>query len=240
VAQLWQFLDAKGDVMRLFLALMGTILILAQTAPASARDQMNILVMGDSFMTSNGSHGNAVPNVLARNLGPTAKVKSRAVTGARYGYKMPITGALGFNISKQYRDDNWDYVVMNGGGNDLWLGCGCMRCHKRLNKLISPDGTKGQIPTAVHRARSTGAKVIYVGYLRSPGLGSPIEHCKKVGKALEARIAVMAKQDPGVSFVSLADMVPHGDSSFHGADMIHPSKKGSAAATNRIVAAIRQ
>ena len=238
VSSLRQLLDVKGDVMRKFLTLMSLALILAQAAPASAREKMNVLVMGDSFMTSNGSNGNAVPNVLARDLG--AKVKSTAVTGARFGYKMPITGALGFNISKQFRDGNWDYVVMNGGGNDLWLGCGCMRCKKRLNRLISADGTTGQIPTAVRRARQTGAQVIYVGYLRSPGLGSPIEHCKKVGAALEARIAVMAKQDVGISFVSLADMVPHGDSSFHGSDMIHPSPKGSIAATQRIVAAIRQ
>lgn len=223
--------------MRFYLALVGTILMLAQTAPASARDQMKVLVMGDSFMTSNGSDGHAVPHALARDLGVT--VKSTAVAGARFGYKLPLTGALGFNISKQYRDGNWDYVVMNGGGNDLWLGCGCMRCQKRLNRLISPDGTQGQIPTAVHRARASGARVIYVGYLRSPGLGSPIEHCKKVGAALEARISVMARQDAGVSFVSLADMVPHGDSSFHSSDMIHPSAKGSIAASKRIAAAIR-
>lgn len=224
--------------MRGLLAILSLIVVLGQTTAADARDQMRVLVMGDSFMTSNGSAGHAVPHLLAKKLG--AKVKSTAVAGARYGYKMPLTGALGFNISKQFRQDKWDYVVMNGGGNDLWLGCGCMRCQKRLNKLISPDGSKGQIPAAVNRARSTGAKVIYVGYLRSPGLGSPIEHCKKVGAALEARIAVMARQDPGVSFVSLADMVPYGDSSYHGADMIHPSKKGSAAATNRIIAAIKQ
>lgn len=223
--------------MRFYLALVGTVLMLAHTAPASARDQMKVLVMGDSFMTSNGSNGHAVPHVLARDLGVT--VKSTAVAGARFGYKLPLTGALGFNISKQYREDNWDYVVMNGGGNDLWLGCGCMRCQKRLNRLISPDGTLGQIPTAVRRARASGARVIYVGYLRSPGLGSPIEHCKKVGAALEARISVMARQDAGVSFVSLADMVPHGDRSFHSSDMIHPSPKGSIAASKRIAAAIR-
>jgi acyl-CoA thioesterase-1 len=224
--------------MRFLTALMGIILILTQTAPASATGSMAVLVMGDSFMTANGSSGDAVPNALARDLG--VNVKSRAVTGARYGYRMPITGALGFNISKQYRDDNWDYVVMNGGGNDLWLGCGCMRCHKRLNRLISPDGTQGQIPTAVRRARQSGAHVIYVGYLRSPGLGSPIEHCKKVGAALEARISVMAQQDSGVNFISLADMVPYGDSSFHSSDMIHPSPKGSMAASKRIASAIRR
>lgn len=222
--------------MRILGALLGIFIALGVAESADARDRMNVLVMGDSFMTSNGAKGHAVPHELARNLG--ANVKSRAVAGARYGYRMPLTGALGFNISKQFRSGDWDYVVMNGGGNDLWLGCGCNRCQKRLNRMISSDGTKGQIPDAVRRARATGAKVIYVGYLRSPGLGSPIEHCKKAGAALEARISVMARQDPGVSFVSLADMVPYGDSSFHGADMIHPSVKGSAAASARITAAI--
>lgn len=223
--------------MRILGALLGLVLVMAQPDPVVAADKMNVLVMGDSFMTSNGSAGYAVPSILARDLG--AAVKSTAVAGARYGHRLPITGALGFNISKQYRAGDWDFVVMNGGGNDLWLGCGCMRCKKRLNRLISPDGTSGQIPTAVRRARASGAEVIYVGYLRSPGLGSPIEHCKKVGAALEARIAVMAMQDPGVSFVSLADMVPDGDSSFHSVDMIHPSPKGSTAAAKRIISAMQ-
>ena len=198
---------------------------------------MRVLVMGDSFMTTNAGTKSAFPHVLEQSLG--IKVRSQAVMGARYGYNLPLTGALGMNIAKQYRKGNWDWVVMNGGGNDLWMGCGCTRCKRRLNRLISPDGLKGAIPSTVARARASGARVIYVGYLRSPGLGSPIEHCRKVGDALEARIAVMAKHDPGVSFVSLADMVPHGDSSYHALDMIHPSPKGSAAAAKRVLEAIK-
>ncbi|MDF1726107.1 MAG: SGNH/GDSL hydrolase family protein [Sulfitobacter sp.] len=220
------------------LALLAFALCLSQPAVAQSSRPLDVLVMGDSFMTSNGKTRNAVPHLLAEAL--DAKVHSRAISGARFGYRLPLTGALGFNISKQWRDGDWDFVVMNGGGNDLWLGCGCMRCKRRLNQLISPDGTRGQIPSAVARARASGAQVIYVGYLRSPGLGSPIDHCRKVGNALEARISVMARHDPGISFVSLADMVPHGDSSFHGLDLIHPSIKGSRAATGRIVRAMQE
>lgn len=222
--------------MTLRIAFWGMVLCLFSTA-LTANEPMRVLVMGDSFMTTNAAAGQAVPHQLERGLG--VKIRSQAVMGARFGYNLPITGALGMNIAKQYRAGDWDWVVMNGGGNDLWMGCGCTRCKRRLNRLISPDGRKGSIPATVARARASGARVIYVGYLRSPGLGSPIEHCKKVGDALEARIAVMAKQDPGVSFVSLADMVPHGDASFHALDMIHPSPKGSAAAAKRVVAAIR-
>jgi lysophospholipase L1-like esterase len=205
---------------------------LFSAAMSHANEPLRILVMGDSLMTSHAQSKQAVPNFLEKTLG--ARVKSRATAGARYRYIMPITGALGLNISKQYRDGPWDWVVINGGGNDMWLGCGCMRCKRRMNKLISPDGKRGEIPELVSKARRAGAKVAYVGYLRSPGMWSPIEHCKAEGDALEARIAVMAQRDQGVTFISLADMVPTGDRSFHAPDMIHPSAKGSRAAAARI------
>ncbi len=213
------------------LAMAATALIISAVS-VQAKEPLRILVLGDSLMTTHAMTNQAVPDALERDLG--AQVKSRAFSGARFRYLMPITGALGMNISKQYRKGPWDWVVINGGGNDLWLGCGCTRCTRRLNKLISPDGTSGEIPALVSKARRDGAKVAYVGYLRSPGMWSPIENCKDEGDALEARISVMAQRDHGVSFVSLADMVPTGDRSFHAADMIHPSVKGSKAAADRI------
>lgn len=49
----------------------------------------------------------------------------------------------------------------------------------------------------------------------------------------------MAARDSGVHFISLADLVPHGDRSYHAADMIHPSVKASRAIAARIAAVIR-
>ena len=222
--------------MRTLLGLLGLISILGLRGPAAA-DPLRILVMGDSFMTSNGSSDHSVPEQLSRLL--DAQIKSTAVTGARHIYRLPLTGMMGMNIGKQYRAGRWDYVVMNGGGNDLWMGCGCGACTRKMDRLISRDGRRGVIPGAVMRAHKGGAHVIYVGYLRSPGRWSPIEGCKKLGDELEARIARLAALDRGVTFVSLAGMVPKGDGSFHAGDMIHPSPKGSAAAARRIAAAIR-
>ncbi len=162
-----------------------------------------------------------------------------AIRGARYRYSLPIAGALGLTIPNPCRAVAWDWVAINGGGNDLWMGCGCSKCERRMNQLISAGGTGGDIPTLVAKARRSGAKVAYVGYLRSPGMWSPIEHCKAEGNTLEARIAIMAKRDQGVIFVSLADMVPTGDKSFHAADMIHPSIKGSRAAAARIAKVLK-
>jgi lysophospholipase L1-like esterase len=90
------------------------------------------------------------------------------------------------------------------------------------------------------RLRRTGAKVIWLGYLRSPGFGSPIEGCKDEGDELEARIARMAGLVDGIYFVSNADLVPHGDTSFHGLDRIHPSPKGAQAIAARAADFIRR
>ena len=49
----------------------------------------------------------------------------------------------------------------------------------------------------------------------------------------------MAARDAGVTFVSIADLVPDGDSSYFAIDMIHPSVKGSRAIADRIAGVIR-
>ncbi len=109
-----------------------------------------------------------------------------------------------------------------------------MACDRRLTRLIAPDGTGGVIPDLIARIRKTGARVIYVGYMRSPGRSSPIEKCHDEGDALEARISQYASRDAGVFFVSLADLVPDADLSFHTLDRVHPSVKASRAIGLRI------
>lgn len=212
------------------------VLMLLST-PVGA-DQARILAIGDSFFATYSQSDRSIPDVVAHELGQ--RVTNRSVMGARMIYKLPLTGAMGFNIARQYRPGPWKWVIMNGGGNDLWLGCNCSRCDRKMTKMISKDGTRGEIPSLVSKIRSGGAQVIYVGYLRSPGRGSPIEHCRDEGDELDARIARMAQRDQGVWFVPMADMVPYGDRSFHAADMIHPSHKGAAAVSKRVAKIIAQ
>lgn len=201
------------------------ILACGLAAPAMADGGLKVLAMGDSLLASHKVSGRSVTGVMSRFLG--VRVVDHSVAGARMLYKLPITGSMGFNISKQFRRGDWDWIVLNGGGNDLWFGCGCKRCDRKINRLIAKNGARGEIPKLVRKLRSTGAQVVYVGYLRSPGVGSPIEHCRDEGDELERRIAALAETDAGIHFLSLADMVPHGDRSYHAIDMIHPSLKGS-------------
>lgn len=215
------------------------ILLVGGSSTVVARDyNSRILTMGDSLLAAHSISGRAVSNAVGKMLGE--KVINRSVVGARIIYGLPITGALGLKIAKQYRVGKWDWIILNGGGNDLWLGCGCNKCERKINRLISGNGRGGEIPRLVSKLRKTGARVIYVGYLRSPGVGSPIESCRDDGDELERRIAAMANADKGVYFLSLAKMVPIGDRSYHGFDMIHPSLKASREIGKRIADIIRR
>lgn len=197
-----------------------------------------ILAMGDSLMAWHSVSGNSIAHAVGDAL--NEPVANHAISGARVIYKLPVSGAMGMKIANQYKKGDWDWVVLNGGGNDLWLGCGCGACDKRMGRMISEDGRKGAIPHMVDSLRGTGAKIVYVGYLRSPGAWSPIEGCKDDGDRLEARIKKLADIVPEMHFVSLEDLVPHGDRSFHAMDMIHPSLKASREIGQRVAKVIKE
>ncbi len=215
-----------------------SIVLSACSENLSESERSRILTMGDSLLSSNAFSGHSVSDAVEESLGET--VLDRSVMGASVLYGLPISGAMGMKIEKQYTPGKWDWIILNGGGNDLLFGCGCGQCTRKINRLISEGGEYGAIPGLVAYLRNTGAKVIYVGYLRSPGVGSPIESCKNDGDELEGRIAKMAAADSGVYFLSLTEMVPYGDRSFHKADMIHPSVKASKEIGQRIAKIINQ
>lgn len=217
--------------------LVALALLTGCTEAVPRDNSARILAMGDSMMAWNSGARASVSHNVENILGEP--VIDRSVIGARMFYHLPISGALGMNISKQYRPGDWEWVIMNGGGNDLWFGCGCRKCEAKMNRMVSVDGHSGSVPDLVQSIRKSGARVIYLGYLRSPGVGSLIDHCRDEGNAFEQRLKTMAETDPGVHFVSLADMVPFGDTSFHGFDMIHPSPKATREIARRIAAIIR-
>jgi lysophospholipase L1-like esterase len=224
--------------MRILFVFGFLMVTLAACTEAVPRDKpARILAMGDSMLAWHGASRAAVSHNMEAILGEP--VIDRSVVGARIFYHLPVSGALGMNISQQYVPGNWDWVVMNGGGNDLLFGCGCKRCDRKLGRMISTDGQHGSVPDLVREIRASGARVIYVGYLRSPGVGSMIDHCRDEGEAFEQRLAAMAASESGVHFVSLVDLVPYGDRSYHAFDMVHPSLKASREIAKRIAAIIR-
>jgi hypothetical protein len=213
------------------------MLLLGCGEPAGEEKGARILMLGDSMFASNRAGAAGVADGIETEL--QTRVLDRSVFGARYFHPLPVSGAAGMRLSAQYREGDWDFVVLNGGGNDLLLGCGCGPCGGMLDRLVTPDGRGGAIPAHVARIRAGGARVIYAGYLRNPGMMTPIKHCGPAGNELDRRLALMAGFDAGVTFLAMADLVPYRDASFHGLDRIHPSAKGSREIARRIAAAIR-
>ena len=197
----------------------------AQASTTEDATEPRILAIGDSLMAWHRGSGKSIPDIVARELEEPAV--NRAVSAARMIFKVPLLAEVGMQIPNQFRGGEWDWVIINGGGNDLWFGCGCGRCDAKMDKLIAPDGDSGAMPDLVSEIRETGAKVLIFGYLRSPGVDSVIEECRDEGDELEARYTAFAKSNKGVFFHSNADMVPEGDLSYHGVDRIHPSVKAS-------------
>ena len=97
-----------------------------------------ILMMGDSLFAWNRASGRSIADYMERSL--REPVIDRSLVGARVRYALPISGSLGMNISKQFRYRDWDWVVLNGGGNDLWFGCGCVACDGKINRMVSASG----------------------------------------------------------------------------------------------------
>lgn len=220
--------------------LLVIIWVIAMAGPAIANEEKKprIMAMGDSLMAWHNISRKSIAHALERELGEP--VPNHAIGGARMLYGLPISGAMGMKISRQYRKGDWEWVVLNGGGNDLWLGCGCNSCDKRMNRMITKDGKTGAIPKLIDKLTAKGARVIYVGYLRSPGAWSPIEGCRDEGNELDARLSTMASARDDMFFVSLADLVPFGDRTYHGVDMIHPSVKASREIGQMVAEVIRE
>ena len=218
----------------IFLGISGARLAFADTG----RGAPKVLMLGDSMLATNRGSRQSVGHALSRELG--ARVNDRSRPGARYFYSLPLSGSMGMRIPAQVPEGRYDWVVLNGGGNDLMFGCGCGKCAGVMDRLITANGRQGAIPDLVSRLRASGARVLVVGYLRSPGVGSVIEGCRDDGDELDRRITELARLDKGIDFLPMSDLVPPGDRSFHQADMIHPSQKGSAEIGRRIAAFIRK
>jgi len=224
---------------RLKLVLASSLVI-----PAACQEMPNetpdakILAIGDSLMAWNSVAQASVPDALEKGLGEP--VVDRSVSAAWMQTSSDPNGKPRSGVQAQYIQGDWDWVVVNGGGNDLLMGCGCNWCDATLNTLISSDGRSGQIPNFLRNIRDDGAHVVYFGYLRSPNLITPIEACKSDGDELETRIAKLAKHEDRITFVSMQDIVPPNDASYFAFDLIHPSPKASRMIGQRLASVMRE
>ncbi|MGC1497723.1 MAG: SGNH/GDSL hydrolase family protein [Sulfitobacter sp.] len=186
----------------------------------------DVLVIGDSVMAWNSSSNASIPDVMGQALNRT--VTSKAVPGAQFDNASGIAGAVGFDIRRQLPTGRWNWIVINGGANDLGADCGCGACGSVVNALIGPDANSGAIPSFILKTKaSTGANIIWMGYYAGSGQGS-FKGCRDDLVQMESRIARFAASQNGVYFVDAEDVINRKDHTLFAADNTHPSAKGSA------------
>ena len=86
-----------------------------------------ILAIGDSIFEWHIWNQHSVPEQLGRELG--ISVYNNAISGSLITEETP-TG-----IRNQYIEGDWEWVVMDGGGNDLNILCQCDKCSETQEKV---------------------------------------------------------------------------------------------------------
>lgn len=198
--------------------------------PPAADRNADVIVVGDSILAWHRGSGRSIPDVVEQGTG--LDVTNVSVSGARF------LGAG--NIPSQYGAGDWDWVIVNGGGNDLRPACGTSNATAILDALISEDGRSGAIPVFVDRAATGGAQVIILGYYPVSTRGGPFVRCIAVLDELAARQARKAATNPAVIFVDSGQAIGASDSASYAPDLVHPSPPGAALVGELVASTILQ
>lgn len=178
-----------------------------------------VLVIGDSVMEWNRSDEASIADVIAQLT--NRAVQDNAVSGS-------LLSADGDDIRDQYQRGTWEWVVMDGGANDLGEACDCGPCAGVLNDLASSDGTRGTYPDFVRRLVSDGAEVLVLGYYMPPtGAETEFTACADEFEELNRRLQEMASATDHVTFAPATDVIDPGNRGHYDADLVHPSVEGS-------------
>lgn len=210
------------------------LLFLALTLGACGRgvpDDARVVVAGDSVMAWNRVEGASVADGLSRALDvPVGDVS------LPYASVSGVTGAGPLNIARQVGGLDAPWVVVNGGANDLGIGCG--RANQgMLEALITPDGSKGAIPNLVRGLTARGSRVVWADYYTSPKFAGTA--CARLYADMEQRLGRMAAIMPAVLMVDMGDVIATSDPAMFDSDRIHPSPEGSRRIAALVAEAIR-
>lgn len=214
--------------------LFGLVIVAWLTACSFAPPQLNrdadVIVVGDSILAWHRGTGRSIPEIVADATG--LSVSNVAVNGARF------LGEAG--IPAQYATSDWDWVILDGGGNDLLPVCGTPNAQVVLDNLISADGRSGAMPAFIRRAAGDGARVIVLGYYPVSDQGGPFVGCESALDELAARQAAMADQSQSVFFVDAGLVVGPMDAAAYAPDLVHPSPRGAALVGQLISSTMRR
>ena len=193
-----------------------------------AGDVASVVVLGDSIMEWNIDSGRSIPDVIAQTL-------DVPVVNASVG------GALAGEVPAQYAetDGTAQWVVFDGGGNDLNDVCGCGECSAVTDAIVSTDGTAGVLAGFTEELVAAGKRVAVVGYYDlPPGAEFGFDECGDDIAELESRMRALAARFDEVIFVDPSEVVGADDVAAFDDDLVHPSPEGSRIVGEQIAGAI--
>ena len=197
--------------------------------PAPRPTSGDVLILGDSVMAWNEDEGASVADALRDVRG--GRVTSRAVPGAT------LLGPERERIGAGYAPDDWTWVVVQGGANDL-LRCGCGRCGEILDRLLAPDARSGVVADLVTRIRQDGAAVALWSYHDVlPRAPFPFGRCGDDAAVMRERFARLAGRDPGVVVIDGRAALDPSRPANYDRDGVHPSPAGSRAIAKQLARA---
>ncbi|WP_415401120.1 SGNH/GDSL hydrolase family protein [Tateyamaria sp. SN3-11] len=198
-------------------------LCLCMMAAPLGAEPLRVLAIGDSIMAWHKWTGRDIPSVMGAVL--RADVENDAVAGSRFSNTSRLGRAAGFDVRAQFRRGAWDVVLMNGGANDFLNDCRCRACDAVLDGLIDAE-LRGEVPAFVASVLGTGARVVWMGYYASNRSGQ-FTGCRPYLVEYDARLARLAAETPGLTFVDSEDALDPQDRSLFAFDGIHPSPEGA-------------
>ncbi|MCF2905822.1 SGNH/GDSL hydrolase family protein [Octadecabacter sp. CECT 8868] len=197
--------------------------------PTAVDLDADVIVVGDSILAWHRGTGLSIPSVVEQQSG--LAVSNVSISGATF------LGPRG--IPTQYANNDWDWMIVDGGGNDLLPTCGTLDAERVLDALISQDGQNGAIPAFISQVAGQGVDVILLGYYTVSDRGGSFSDCVSELDELSARQERFAATIPTVTFVDAGKVVGSGDAAAYAEDMVHPSPRGAALIGQLITSAIR-
>lgn len=122
----------------------------------------NVVIMGDSFFTTNKGRLGSLESYLSKFI-DDACVENLANGGARF------SGFGSNRIQKQKSKSTPELLVIGGGGNDF-IKCGSDKIctQKTLNKILSSDVQRGYLTDAIAQNSDLNTKIIVLYPLAVP------------------------------------------------------------------------
>ena len=185
-----------------------------------------IYAIGDSIFEWNLSDQLSAPQEVGRIL--NQPVYNAAISGSQ------MTDDSESSIPNQYVSGEWDWIVMDGGANDLNNLCECDDCSTVQDQIES------ELTTFVTDRRSEDINIVIWGYYDLPSNARyGFDRCSDSLAELRQRQKALADTDPGILFVDGSLDITGEDLTFFDRDKVHPSTEGSTLIGSQIAQAIQ-